>query len=111
MYRTTQHTHRHTTGVHTETHPDTQVHAKTCTDQTSIHTIDTQTHSHTEYTQRHTGTQAQMHRHTFATVSSQLPRKTSKARLTELLLISPQVEGDVWAGQGDVRWPVWEGVT
>lgn len=103
----------------TQTHPDT---TDTYTNMQIYTDTHTQTHGHKDTeTHRHTDTLAHLHthntmhrdthRHTLCHCLQPAPTEVKGVALTELLLVGPQVERDVWTGQGDAWWPVWEGVT
>lgn len=90
-----EHTHRHITDIHRDRYTH------------SAHT-DTQRHQHERHTHEHTD--AHTDAHAYPPLFPARSPWRSKA-LTELLLVSPQVEGDAGAGQRDTQRLVLEGVT
>lgn len=58
-----------------------------------------------------TGAQTHGHTQTYTTVLSHFYGSSEACAHTELLLVSPQVEGDEGAGQGDACQSVLENVT
>lgn len=62
-------------------------------------------------TDRNTDRHTHEHTQTYTTVLSHFYRSSEAPARTELLLVGPQVEGDVGAGHGDARQAVLEKVT